>query len=146
MAEQRARPRPAEPRVRVRPGDAKAPGRKKVQYFDNNGSRAIYQDGSVAATFGPLVPWLPGAPGLAEWDSAKDKWELYNITRDFSEADDLAAKEPQRLAQLQKDGGALDERGQPRSADRLAELKAAIARKEADVAAIKREITKLGNP
>ena len=55
-------------------------------------------------------------------------------------------KEEERLAQLQKDGGALDERGQPRSADRLAELKAAIARKEADVAAIKREITKLGNP
>jgi arylsulfatase len=82
--------------------DAKAPTRKKVQYFDNNGSRAIYQDGWVAATFGPLVPWLPGAPGLAEWDSAKDKWELYRITKDFSQADDLAAKEPQRLAQLRR--------------------------------------------
>ena len=82
--------------------DAKAPGRKKVQYFDNNGSRAIYQDGWVAATFGPLTPWLPGAPGLAQWDSAKDVWELYNIARDFSQADDLAAREPQRLAQLQK--------------------------------------------
>jgi arylsulfatase A-like enzyme len=82
--------------------DAKAPTRKHVQYFDNNGSRAIYQDGWIAATFGPLVPWLPGAPGLAEWDSAKDRWELYNITRDFSEADDLAAKDPKRLAQLQK--------------------------------------------
>ena len=76
--------------------------RKKVQYFDNNGSRAIYQDGWIAATFGPLVPWLPGAPGLAEWDSAKDKWELYHITKDFSEADDLAGKEPERLAELQK--------------------------------------------
>jgi len=82
--------------------DAKAPGRKQVQYFDNNGSRAIYQDGWVAATFGPLVPWLPGAPGLAEWDSAKDRWELYDINKDFSEANDLATKEPQRLAQLQK--------------------------------------------
>ena len=46
--------------------DPKAPSRKKVQYFDNNGSRAIYQDGWIAATFGPLVPWLPGAPGLAD--------------------------------------------------------------------------------
>jgi len=82
--------------------DAKAPTRKHVQYFDNNGSRAIYQDGWVAATFGPLVPWLPGAPGLAEWDSAKDVWELYDITKDFSEADNLATKEPKRLAQLQK--------------------------------------------
>jgi arylsulfatase len=82
--------------------DARAPTRKKVQYFDNNGSRAIYQDGWVAATFGPLVPWLPGAPGLAEWDSAKDRWELYDITRDFSEADDLAATNPKKLAELQK--------------------------------------------
>lgn len=83
-------------------GDPKAPTRKKVQYFDNNGSRAIYQDGWIAATFGPLVPWLPGAPGLATWDSAKDKWELYQITKDFSEANDLASKEPKRLADLQK--------------------------------------------
>jgi len=82
--------------------DAKAITRKKVQYFDNNGSRALYQDGWVAATFGPLVPWLPGAPGIAAWDSAKDKWELYNITKDFSEANDLAAKDPTRLALLQK--------------------------------------------
>ena len=82
--------------------DAKAPTRKKLQYFDNNGSRAIYQDGWIAATFGPLVPWLPGAPGLAKWDSAKDRWELYQITKDFSEANDLASREPKRLAQLQK--------------------------------------------
>ncbi len=80
--------------------DAKAQPRKKVQYFDNNGSRAIYEDGFVAATFGPLVPWLPGAPGLAEWDSAKDAWELYDIRNDFSEAVDLAAKDPKRLAAL----------------------------------------------
>lgn len=82
--------------------NAQAPTRKKVQYFDNNGSRAIFQDGWLAATFGPLVPWLPGAPGLASWDSAKDQWELYNLNTDFSEADNLAAREPQRLAQLQK--------------------------------------------
>lgn len=82
--------------------DPKTPTRKKQQYFDNNGSRAMYQDGWIAATFGPLVPWLPGAPGLAQWDSAKDRWELYQVSKDFSESVDLAAKEPQRLAQLQK--------------------------------------------
>ena len=32
-----------------------------------------------------------------EWDSAKDRWELYDLTKDFSEADDLAAKDPKRL-------------------------------------------------
>ncbi len=82
--------------------DPKTPTRKKQQYFDNNGSRAMYQDGWIAATFGPLVPWLPGAPGLAQWDLAKDKWELYLLSEDFSEANDLATKEPRRLVQLQK--------------------------------------------
>ena len=82
--------------------DAKAPGRKKTQYFDNNGSRGIYQDGWYACTFGPLVPWLPGAPGLTEWDANKDVWELYDLANDFSQANDLATKEPARLAALQK--------------------------------------------
>ena len=53
----------------------------------------------------PSARWCrgcPARPGLADWDSAKDKWELYNITKDFSQADNLAAKEPKRLAQLQK--------------------------------------------
>ena len=36
--------------------DAKATGRKKTQYFENNGSRGIYHDGWYACTFGPLVP------------------------------------------------------------------------------------------
>ena len=80
----------------------KAPTRKKVQYFDNNGSRAIYRDGFVAAAFGPLIPWVSAQAGLADWDSAKDNWELYDIRSDFSEATDLAARTPKRLAALQK--------------------------------------------
>ena len=99
--------------------DAKAPTRKKVQYFDNNGSRA-HLPGRLGARppSARWCPWLPGAPGLAEWDSAKDKWELYDITKDFSEADDLAAKEPKRLAQLQKTFDAAGEGEQGLSARR----------------------------
>ena len=82
--------------------DAKAPTRKKLQYFDNNGSRAIYQDGWIAATFGPLVPWLPGAPGLANGIRPRTGGSSTRSAKDFSEADDLAAREPKRLAQLQK--------------------------------------------
>ena len=77
--------------------DGNAKGRKHVQYFDNNGSRGIYQDGWYACTFGPLTPWLTVSPGLATWDSGKDVWELYDLTKDFSQANDLAAKEPKRL-------------------------------------------------
>ena len=43
--------------------DPNAPGRKSTQYFENNGSRAIYHDGWIAAAFGPLIPWLPVTPG-----------------------------------------------------------------------------------
>ena len=81
--------------------DATTPGRKHTQYFDNNGSRGVYQDGWFASTFGPLTPWLTVSPGLATWDSAKDVWELYDLTTDFSQAHDLAAQEPQRLAAMQ---------------------------------------------
>jgi arylsulfatase len=80
--------------------DAKVAGRKRTQYFDNNGSRGIYHDGWYACTFGPLTPWLTVSPGLATWDSNKDAWELYDLKTDFSQADDLAAKEPKRREAL----------------------------------------------
>jgi arylsulfatase A-like enzyme len=80
--------------------DATAPGRKHTQYFDNNGSRGIFHDGWYACTFGPLTPWLTVSPGLATWDSGKDVWELYNLHSDFSQADNLAAKEPKRLEEM----------------------------------------------
>ncbi|MEQ1891998.1 MAG: arylsulfatase [Planctomycetota bacterium] len=81
--------------------DAHAPGRKHTQYFDNNGSRGIYHDGWYACTFGPLTPWLTVSPGLDKWDSREDVWELYDLEHDFSQAHDLAAQDPARLAELQ---------------------------------------------
>ncbi|MCJ7597666.1 MAG: sulfatase-like hydrolase/transferase, partial [Methyloceanibacter sp.] len=82
--------------------DAKAPTRKAKQYFDNNGSRGIYRDGWYASTFGPLTPWLTVSPGLATWDSSKDVWELYDLSKDFSQSENLAGKEPQRLAEMKE--------------------------------------------
>ncbi len=76
------------------------PTRKRTQYFDNNGSRGIYHDGWYACTFGPLTPWLTVSPGLATWNSDDDVWELYDLRRDFSQAHDVAAQEPARLAEL----------------------------------------------
>ena len=73
----------------------------KTQFFDNNGSRGIYQDGWYACTFGPLYPWIPAQKGLDKWDSKADVWELYNLNEDFSQANDLAAQEPERLKKMQ---------------------------------------------
>ena len=84
--------------------DAHAASHKHTQYFDNNGSRGIYHDGWYACTFGPLVPWdtAGSAAGLKTWDSSKDVWELYDITKDFSQSDNLASKEPRRLEELKR--------------------------------------------
>ena len=82
--------------------DSTAAGQKTTQYFDNNGSRGVYRDGWFASTFGPLTPWLTVSPGLATWDSSKDVWELYDLSKDFSQANDLAAKDPLHLARLKE--------------------------------------------
>ena len=75
---------------------------KSVQFFDNNGSRAIYADGWLASTFGPLIPWDTAASvaSIASWDSSTDQWELYDLSKDFSQANDLAADFPEKLAEM----------------------------------------------
>ncbi len=84
-------------------GDARAPSLHRVQYFEQFGNRAIYQDGWVAAAFHgtPLGHAIPEDQQKVP-DFDKDRWELYNIERDFSEAHDLAKQEPARLNALKK--------------------------------------------
>jgi arylsulfatase A-like enzyme len=81
--------------------DATAKGRKTTQFFDIMGSRGIYHDGWFADTFGPRIPWVPGLPkGIATWNPDNDVWELYNLNEDWSQANDLAAKMPERVAYM----------------------------------------------
>lgn len=82
--------------------DAKAPENKQIQYFDNNGSDGIYSNGWYACTFGPLSPWLNAQPGLDKWDSSKAVWELYDLTKDFSQMHDLAQEHPQKVEEMKK--------------------------------------------
>jgi arylsulfatase A-like enzyme len=81
--------------------DAKAKEVKHTQYFEIMGSRGIYHDGWMASAFGPRTPWIPGLPeGLLEWTPDKDRWELYNLNEDWSQANDLAGKMPAKLADM----------------------------------------------
>ncbi len=81
--------------------DPKAEGRLLTQYFEIMGSRAIYHDGWMACAIGPRLPWVPGAPPrIREWTPDKDVWELYHVAEDWTQANDLAAKMPEKLAQL----------------------------------------------
>jgi arylsulfatase len=82
--------------------DAQAKGRKLTQYFEIMGSRAIYHDGWIASAFGPRLPWVSGLPqGIHTWTPDQDKWEIYNLEEDWSQANDLAAKRPEKVADMQ---------------------------------------------
>ncbi|MEO1614654.1 MAG: arylsulfatase [Planctomycetota bacterium] len=85
--------------------DATAPTKKKEQFFDNYASRGLYKDGWMACTFGPLYPWDPAnnPKRLTGWNSEDDVWELYDLRNDFSQANDLAADHPERLAKLKEE-------------------------------------------
>jgi arylsulfatase A-like enzyme len=77
--------------------DAKAKDRHKTQYFEIFGNRGIYHDGWLAHTV-HRAAWemTPRRPFL------EDKWELYHVDEDFSSANDLAAKHPEKLKELQE--------------------------------------------
>lgn len=79
--------------------DASAEDKKLTQYFEVYASRGIYHDGWYACTFGPRIPWLPGLPeGFDTWNPDNDRWELYNLLEDWTQANDLAEKYPEKLA------------------------------------------------
>ena len=81
--------------------DAKAPGTRKTQFFDIMASRGIYHDGWFASAPGPREPWVGGMPkGIKEWSPLTDKWELYNLDDDWSQANDLAAANPRKLEEM----------------------------------------------
>ena len=76
--------------------DPKAPERHITQYFEMFGNRGVYSDG-----------WLAGTVHRAPWESkvraplADDKWELYDTKSDFSLTNDLAARKPDKLKEMQ---------------------------------------------
>jgi len=76
--------------------NAKAADRRKTQYFEMFGNRGIYHEGWTAATR-HSIPWVnvPLPP------VKNDVWELYHVAEDFSQANDLARKHPEKLKELQ---------------------------------------------
>ncbi|ORW97870.1 arylsulfatase [Mycobacterium szulgai] len=86
---------------------AHAEDRHTVQYFENFGSRAMYKDGWWACARLDKAPWDLSpetmqrfAPGA--YDPDDDVWELYYLPDDFSQAKNLAAEHPDKLAELQQ--------------------------------------------
>jgi arylsulfatase len=77
--------------------DPQAKERHTTQYFEIAGNRAIYKDGWFARTI-HRAPWEPQPRRALQDNSA---WQLYDTRSDFSLANDLAKKNPQKLAELQ---------------------------------------------
>jgi len=77
--------------------DAKAAERHETQYFEMFGNRGIYHKGWTAVTH-HATPWIQ-AKSIPLDD---DVWELYDTTKDWSQANDLAKQMPQKLHELQR--------------------------------------------
>ena len=78
--------------------NAGAPSRHTTQYFEMMGDRAIYHDGWIASTKVMRPPW--DTMGVAK-DPATFPWELYDVSSDWTQSDDLAAKNPAKLKEMQ---------------------------------------------
>jgi arylsulfatase len=78
---------------------ANAPSKRDTQYFEMFANRGIYHDGWYACTTPPVPTWALGTKPLPPINEYK--WELYNIADDFSQANDLAGKNPDKLKEMQ---------------------------------------------
>jgi arylsulfatase A-like enzyme len=80
-------------------GDPAAAERHETQYFEMFGNRGIYHKGWTAVTR-HKTPWLLLGEVTPAFDD--DVWELYDTSKDWSQANDLAKAMPEKLHELQR--------------------------------------------
>jgi arylsulfatase A-like enzyme len=80
--------------------NANAPSTHKTQYFEMLGDHAIYHDGWIASAKVMRPPW--DVAGAVNQDPAGFPWELYDLTKDWTQFEDVAAKYPEKLKELQE--------------------------------------------
>ncbi len=81
--------------------NANAPSKHHTQYFEMFGNRALYHEGWVANTTPIKPPW--DITKEADKDAAhKFKWELYDLTKDWTQFNDISATYPEKLLELQE--------------------------------------------
>lgn len=78
--------------------DVDAEDRRTTQYFEMLGNQGIYHNGWMASALRG-IPWVSEPPPV---DLLNMPWELYHVEVDFSQADDLAQKNPEKLDELVK--------------------------------------------
>ncbi|AXA41702.1 arylsulfatase [Rhizobium leguminosarum] len=81
--------------------NAKTPSRHKIQYFEMMGQWALYNDGWLLSTKVNRAPWE--AFGVANPDPLNNQvLQLYNLSKDFSQSNDIAAANPDKVKQMKK--------------------------------------------
>lgn len=80
--------------------DGTACSARRQQYFEMVGNRAMYGDGWMASARHGALPWQYSATQLGNF--ADDRWELYDLDKDFSQANDLAQSEVSLLTELKE--------------------------------------------
>ena len=79
--------------------NANAPSRHKTQYFEMMGDHALYHEGWIASTVVQRPPWQVIGP--VSQDPAGYPWELYDVSKDWTQYENVAAKYPAKLKELQ---------------------------------------------
>lgn len=80
--------------------NANAPSTHRTQYFEMAGARAIYQDGWIASTPPARIPWEGITPPPKDIVNGM-KWELFDLTKDWTQSNDVSAAHPDKLKYLQ---------------------------------------------
>jgi arylsulfatase len=76
-----------------------APSKHKTQYFEMMGDHAIYNDGWMASTKVVRPPWE--VVGSVNADPLNNvTWELYDLSKDWTQSNDLAAQHPDKVKQM----------------------------------------------
>jgi arylsulfatase len=81
--------------------NANAPSTHKTQYFEMMGDHAIYHEGWIASTKVIRPPWV--VAGSVNQDPFNNvTWELYDLSKDWTQSEDVAAKHPEKVKELQR--------------------------------------------
>jgi arylsulfatase A-like enzyme len=80
--------------------NADAPSRHTTQYFEMMGDHAIYHDGWIASTKVMRPPWILAS--AVSQDPASYPYELYDLTKDWTQSDNLADRYPDKVKELDK--------------------------------------------
>ncbi len=80
--------------------NANAPSRHHTQYFEMFGDHALYHDGWIASTKVMRPPW--DTAGSVSQDPASFPYELYDLTKDWTQSENVAARYPDKVRELDK--------------------------------------------